>query len=92
MPPGLFETAVYDTTTITLDPGDAVLFCSDGITDAFSLADEAFGHHRVQEVCETTPFAEPAGLLAAIFSKLEEFTSGREQYDDMTAAVLGLNP
>jgi phosphoserine phosphatase RsbU/P len=92
LPPGLFETASYDTLTITLDPGDSVLFCSDGITDAFNSANESFGPERVQQLCEKLAFLEPAELLVGIFAELEEFTHGREQYDDMTAAVLRLDP
>jgi serine phosphatase RsbU (regulator of sigma subunit) len=34
-PPGLFATASYETLTLRLQPGDSVLFCTDGITDAF---------------------------------------------------------
>ena len=92
MPPGLFEPVVYETTTIVLEPEDSVLFCSDGITDAFNLADEPFGPERIREICETESFHEPAELLANIFAHLEAFTRGREQYDDMTAAVLRVEP
>src|SRR5258706_1270468 len=34
IPPGLFENVEYDMYTINLEPGDFVLFCTDGITDA----------------------------------------------------------
>src|SRR5436853_2642134 len=49
MPPGLFDPVAYETVTITLEPDDLVLFCSDGITDAFSAAEEPFGMERVRE-------------------------------------------
>lgn len=87
VPPGLFGDVEYETCTISLEPGDSVVFCTDGITDAFSLEEESFGILRVQEICEAQGHAEPAGLLRRIFTALESFTQGREQYDDMTAAV-----
>jgi sigma-B regulation protein RsbU (phosphoserine phosphatase) len=87
IPPGLFQGVDYDVCTISLEPGDAVLFCSDGITDAFDVAEEAFGVERVREICETCGCDAPHELLAQVFAALAAYTRGREQHDDMTAAV-----
>jgi phosphoserine phosphatase RsbU/P len=87
IPPGLFEDADYDMSTITLERGDSVLFCTDGIIDAFSVEEESFGVERVLEICETGFDAEPAELLGRIFAALSAYTRNREQHDDMTAAV-----
>jgi sigma-B regulation protein RsbU (phosphoserine phosphatase) len=70
-----------------LEPGDSVLFCTDGITDAFNVEEEPFGIARIQEICEANPYASPTELLAQIFAALAKYTLGREQHDDMTAAV-----
>src|SRR5713226_5626456 len=35
IPPGLFAATGYETLTLQLQPGDSVLFCTDGLTDAF---------------------------------------------------------
>jgi sigma-B regulation protein RsbU (phosphoserine phosphatase) len=88
IPPGLFDNVEYEICSITLRPGDSVLFCTDGITDAFNIEDEAFGIAHVQEICETALHNTPAELLGKLFSALAEYTRGREQQDDMTAAVL----
>jgi sigma-B regulation protein RsbU (phosphoserine phosphatase) len=88
IPPGLFEAVQYDTNTISLEPGDSVVFCTDGITDAFNLEDESFGIARVQEICEAELHSAPAELLGRLFAELATFTHGREQHDDMTAAAL----
>lgn len=87
IPPGLFENVEYDMCTITLEPGDLVLFCTDGITDAFNIHEEVFGIARIQEICETERHIAPAHLLGKIFVALQAYTRGREQHDDMTAAV-----
>lgn len=87
IPPGLFEAVEYQMCTITLQPGDSVLFCTDGITDAFNTEEEPFGIARVQELCETRDSAAPAELLGELFAALAAYTHGREQHDDMTAAV-----
>src|SRR2546421_12606770 len=39
-PPGLFAAANYETLTLRLLAGDSVLFCTDGISDAFRRKEE----------------------------------------------------
>src|SRR5438270_1870185 len=92
IPPGLFEAVEYQMCTITLEPGDSVLFCTDGITDAFNIQEEPFGLAGIQELCETRCYANPADLLGHIFAALDTYTKGREQHDDMNAAVFQYRP
>lgn len=87
MPPGLYPDIEYESATLALQPGESVVFCTDGITDAFNKDDEPFGIERLQAVCEAKLRAAPAELLASIFSAVETFTRGRGQQDDMAAAV-----
>ncbi len=87
IPPGLFDAVEYEMRTIHVEPGDSVLFCTDGITDAFNTEEESFGIARIQEICETESYDTPAALLVRLFAELESFTRGREQHDDMTAAA-----
>jgi serine phosphatase RsbU (regulator of sigma subunit) len=88
IPPGLFATSVaYETSKLALDPGDSVLFLTDGVTEAFNTEDEGFGIARHQDICETRPYSSPADLLAQIFCAVEHFARGRVQHDDMAAAL-----
>jgi sigma-B regulation protein RsbU (phosphoserine phosphatase) len=87
LPPGLFADADYDTSTLTLQPGDSILFCTDGITDAFNTEHEAFGISRLQSLCGKSLRIPPRELLRRIFEAVETFTEGRQQHDDMAAAV-----
>jgi sigma-B regulation protein RsbU (phosphoserine phosphatase) len=87
LPAGLFSEAQYDMSTLTLLPGDSVLFCTDGITDAFNIQDEQFGILRLQSLCENALRIPPQELLRRIFAAVEAFTLGRQQHDDMAAAV-----
>src|SRR5260370_35672398 len=48
IPPGLFLAASYESLTVRLQPGDSVLFCTDGITDAFDRNVEQFVRDRRQ--------------------------------------------
>jgi len=87
LPPGLFEEAEYDTTTLNLQAGDSILFCTDGITDAFNPENEPFGLSRLHTLCENALRVPPRELLERIFAAVEIFTHGRQQHDDMAAAV-----
>jgi sigma-B regulation protein RsbU (phosphoserine phosphatase) len=87
IPPGLFEGTSYETLTVRLSPGDSVLFCTDGITDAFDRDGEQFGLERLRELCRDRRHLSPTEILARIFSAVEDFSRGREQHDDMAAAL-----
>lgn len=87
LPPGLFPEARYQCSALTLQPGDSVLFCTDGITDAFNIRDEAFGISRLQSLCENGLRIPPSELLRRIFAAVEAFTEHKDQCDDMAAVV-----
>lgn len=87
IPPGLWPEASYDACSLQLAPGDSVLFCTDGITDAMNLEEEVFGTERLLAVCGRHCGDCPRELLQAIFSEVEGFSRGRCQHDDMAAAV-----
>jgi phosphoserine phosphatase RsbU/P len=87
IPPGLFAATSYETLTLRLQPGESVLFCTDGITDAFARDGEQFGIERLQELCDAYRPVSPVELLGRIFAAVENFSRGREQHDDMAAAV-----
>jgi sigma-B regulation protein RsbU (phosphoserine phosphatase) len=87
IPPGLFAATSYETVTLQLQPGDSVLFCTDGITDAFDHGGEQFGIERLQELCDAHRPVSPTELLGRVFAAVGNFSHGREQHDDMAAAV-----
>jgi sigma-B regulation protein RsbU (phosphoserine phosphatase) len=90
IPPGLFQAAGYEIVTLPLQPGDSVLFCTDGLTDAFDRHGEQFGIDRLQEICGAKRGAAPVELLGKVFAAVEGFARGRGQHDDMAAALFHL--
>jgi phosphoserine phosphatase RsbU/P len=87
IPPGLFANASYETTSLRLEPGDSVLFCTDGITEAMNAEHEPFGYERLQICCEMRMGLSPAEILSGIFSAVEGHSQGIAQQDDMAAAL-----
>jgi sigma-B regulation protein RsbU (phosphoserine phosphatase) len=90
IPPGLFTGVEYDDLRVELEPGDSVLFYTDGLTDARNLDEEDFGIERLQDVCRRHAGESCLELLGHIFLEIEKFSGECRQWDDMTAAVLHL--
>jgi phosphoserine phosphatase RsbU/P len=84
----LFDPPVsYDISSLVLEPGDSILFFSDGLSDAFEMAGERFEIERLQAVCEAQRQSSPTELLEDILSAVSRFAQGRTQHDGMAAAV-----
>ena len=86
LPPGLFSAATYDELSLQLEPGDSLLFFTDGLSDARNLHDQEFGVEAVQAICHWCAGESPLDLLGHLFSTIQEFTINCKQWDDMTAA------
>lgn len=89
LPLGIEADEFYAEREISLAPGDAILFYTDGITEARDAAGELFGPARLDEavVCGAKSAAD---LLARVVEKLRRFTGPRPAGDDQTmlAAVV----
>ena len=90
MPPGLFPTASYESTAIRLNPGDSMLFCTDGLTDASNRDGEHFGIERLHQLCGEKQFDRRVELLHKVFAAVDSFSAGCEQHDDMAATLFHL--
>jgi len=87
IPPGLFAETSYETVTVQLRPGDSMLFCTDGLTEAFDCDEETFGIERLRVLCSAERFAPPEEILCRIFAAVAGFSHGCDQHDDMAATL-----
>lgn len=87
LPSGLFESVRYDQWTIQLAPGDAILFATDGLSEAFDEHGDRFGMSRLIDLCAMLDYSASDLFLRCVFDRIEQFAGGK-QSDDMTAAVL----
>jgi sigma-B regulation protein RsbU (phosphoserine phosphatase) len=90
-PLGIFEEATYDERTVILDPGDIVVFYSDGIGDAQNRAGEFFGTARVAKMVVENPGLPADGLADRILVEADHFSGGQHPSDDRTLVVLKVN-
>lgn len=87
-PLGLFPNVEYEEFSISTQPGDSIIFLSDGITDAENEAEEMFGEDRLKAVVKKI-HQKPASKIAdAILAEVGKFQHGKERFDDETVVVL----
>ena len=83
---GLFEDWFGDSAVTALEPGDTLVVCSDGVTEALSDDEEEYGEDRFRDaVAARRGLAVPA-LLAAVQAEVQQF-AGAVQSDDLTLLV-----
>lgn len=87
LPSGLFDFATYEQYTIQLSPGDAVLFTTDGLSEARGRDGQPLDMPRLIDLCAMLDYSSPDVFLRSVFDSIEEFTGGNLS-DDMTAAIL----
>jgi sigma-B regulation protein RsbU (phosphoserine phosphatase) len=85
---GLLPLASYAFETIQLEPGDLVVVCSDGVTEARNRAGDEFGRDRVVEAVGRRHGAQPDAALEALLAAVKRFSDGEAQNDDLKALVL----
>jgi sigma-B regulation protein RsbU (phosphoserine phosphatase) len=89
-PLGLFALASYDETLVRFNPGDLVVFFSDGITDAVNSAGEEFGGDRLRAIFEEQAgsFESAQAAVDAVLAAVRAHQGEAEHFDDETLIVL----
>ena len=89
VPLGGLQEARYDVATVTLEPGDVIVFCSDGLEDCYSAAGGRFAERALPDylaTCGDSPAQVIADELIAIST---DYAAGGEAItDDRTVVVL----
>jgi sigma-B regulation protein RsbU (phosphoserine phosphatase) len=87
-PLGMFPNVTYEELTVATQPGDAIVFVSDGILDAENSNGDMYGEDRLSSLlCAHRDF--PAQEIAdAILSDVSRFQGDHDRFDDETIIVL----
>jgi phosphoserine phosphatase RsbU/P len=85
---GILPDAEWSATAVTLDPGDTLVFVSDGITESFSPKGEEFGLDGVLKVARARASESPETVGRAVLDAATAHRAGREAGDDVTLLVL----
>lgn len=82
--------AGYREAQLTLEPGDALLLYTDGLTEAFSAAGEEFGDQRLIAALAGARGGTSAEIADHCMAVVDAFAAGAAQSDDMTCLVARL--
>jgi phosphoserine phosphatase RsbU/P len=87
-PLGMFPSAEYDEQVIATEPGDAIVFVSDGILDAENAQGEMYGEERLAHTLCGHRDLPAAQIAEAILQDVTRFQAGQDRFDDETIIVL----
>lgn len=85
---GVVESAKMNEREIQLDPGDLLMFYTDGITEAFSSNGDMFGEIRLLEMLARLNPGSSASILDGIDLELNLFVGDYPVSDDITLIAL----
>jgi sigma-B regulation protein RsbU (phosphoserine phosphatase) len=87
LPFGIEGTAKYEVGAARLEPGDALIFFTDGVVEAFDASGQEFGNTRWLEAIRSLPAAGAAASLQHLMSRVDAFVGATRQSDDITCMV-----
>ena len=85
---GTFDIAKYRQETIMLEPGDELVLYTDGVNEAFNLAEEEYGNDQLEEFLAAHSDMRPNELVPALRDDVARWAEGAEQSDDVTILVV----
>ncbi len=87
-PLGILDDANYEETQLQMEPGDKVVFYTDGIVEAMNKHEDMYGFERLQEVIKSSPAETAEALMNDIIRSVSDFTGAAPQHDDLTIIVV----
>jgi sigma-B regulation protein RsbU (phosphoserine phosphatase) len=87
-PLGMFPDVTYDEIDVVTQPGDVLLFVSDGILDAENAQGEMYGPERLSKQLCCNPDHSANQIADAILADVTRFQDGKDRFDDETIIVL----
>jgi serine phosphatase RsbU (regulator of sigma subunit)/CHASE2 domain-containing sensor protein len=87
-PLGILDDVNYEETQLQMEPGDKVVYYTDGIVEAMNKHEDMYGFERLQEVVKSSPAETAEALMNDIIRSVSDFTGAAPQHDDLTIIVV----
>ena len=87
LPLGIRLDRQYETSSLELRPGDALIFFTDGVVEAFNESGEEFGNERWLSAIRNLPDWDASQTLQFLMKRVDEFVGATRQSDDITCLV-----
>ena len=88
LPLGMFPNSTYEEFNVATQPGDAIVFVSDGILDAENEKHEMYGEERLAALLCASRDLPAQHIAATILSDVTQFQGSQDRFDDETIIVL----
>jgi sigma-B regulation protein RsbU (phosphoserine phosphatase) len=85
---GTFENSKYEERPLGLNPGDIIVFYTDGVTEAKNEKEEEFGTKRLKQVINDSYHLSASEIQNNIYQAVKDFTGNLPQADDLTMIVI----
>ncbi|SPE22621.1 putative Sigma factor sigB regulation protein rsbU [Candidatus Sulfotelmatomonas gaucii] len=87
-PLGMFPNVTYEEFSVATQPGDAIVFVSDGILDAENEKEEMYGQDRLSGLLCASRDLPAQEIAEAILADVSRFQGSKDRFDDETIIVL----
>ena len=87
LPLGIKADSLYETSTVELRTGDALIFYTDGVVEAFNESGQEFGNDRWVGAIRGLPDWSAQETLQFLMKRVDEFVGATRQSDDITCLV-----
>lgn len=87
VPLGIHAAADYESSVKDLNPGDALIFFTDGVVEAFDESGAEFGNDRWLAAIRTLPEVTAQESLQFLMTRVDAFVGATRQSDDITCMI-----
>jgi len=85
---GISRDATYEERPLFLNPGEIVVFYTDGVTEVFDTEGQQFGIERLIRILKDNKDKSSLEIQDAIYDAVKSFASPEHVFDDFTMIVL----
>jgi phosphoserine phosphatase RsbU/P len=87
LPLGIRSAGAYETSAKDLRPGDALIFFTDGVVEAFDESGQEFGDARWLAAIRELPEVSAQQSLQFLMTRVDAFVGATRQSDDITCMI-----
>jgi phosphoserine phosphatase RsbU/P len=87
VPLGIHSAAAYESSVKDLRPGDALIFFTDGVVEAFDESGVEFGNDRWLAAIRALPEVTAQESLQFLMTRVDAFVGATRQSDDITCMI-----
>jgi phosphoserine phosphatase RsbU/P len=87
LPLGIDSNCIFESGSIQLQPGDALILYTDGVVEAFNAAGEDFGNARWLAAIRELPEVSAEETLRTLMRQVDGFVGATRQSDDITCLI-----